>query len=257
MVAAMVAGVAIADDVAKTAQQTAAQLRDGAARAMEKRMRRTGGFLRRPDALDGKIVILDAQKTVPVGAYTNVLPLLNMLLRAPVEARTIAKPASVDTATDLLKSENAAVGVFVIDDTSMKVPMLVAPEAKWAIVNLAWLKAGEMRSAFVQSRMLKEVTRALMIVCGGANSTYEGSLMKAVVKPTDLDDLVNANPPIDVAGRTTPYLPALGVSPNPMTSYRVACREGWAPQPTNEYQKAIWDEFHTKPTEPIKIKKNK
>ena len=37
-------------------------------------------------------------------------------------------------------------------------------------------------------------------------------------------------------------------------TYRRACEQGWAPQPTNDVQKAIWAEFHTKPTEPMQIK---
>ena len=36
--------------------------------------------------------------------------------------------------------------------------------------------------------------------------------------------------------------------------YLVAVQEGWAPQPTNDVQKAIWDKVHALPTEPIKIK---
>ena len=39
-----------------------------------------------------------------------------------------------------------------------------------------------------------------------------------------------------------------------MVTYGRAVREGWAPAPTNEYQKAIWDKIHAMPTEPIKIK---
>ena len=38
------------------------------------------------------------------------------------------------------------------------------------------------------------------------------------------------------------------------TVYRKACEEGWAPQPTNDVQKAIWDKVHAMPTEPLKIK---
>ena len=39
-----------------------------------------------------------------------------------------------------------------------------------------------------------------------------------------------------------------------VSTYKKACEEGWAPNPTNEFQKAIWDKVHELPTEPIKIK---
>lgn len=37
---------------------------------------------------------------------------------------------------------------------------------------------------------------------------------------------------------------AKGIAPYVATTYRQACADGWAPAPTNEYQKAIWDSFH-------------
>ena len=42
--------------------------------------------------------------------------------------------------------------------------------------------------------------------------------------------------------------------PGKRSVYRKACEEGWAPAPTNDVQKAIWDKVHAMPTEPIKIK---
>jgi hypothetical protein len=46
----------------------------------------------------------------------------------------------------------------------------------------------------------------------------------------------------------------LGVLPAQRATYLKACEEGWAPAPTNDVQKAIWDKVHAMPTEPIKIK---
>ena len=36
-------------------------------------------------------------------------------------------------------------------------------------------------------------------------------------------------------------------------TYREACREGWAPPPTNDLQRAIWEETRKLPEKPIKI----
>ena len=37
---------------------------------------------------------------------------------------------------------------------------------------------------------------------------------------------------------------ALHVSAGGMVSYRQACKEGWAPAPTNDLQRGVWNEFH-------------
>ena len=48
-------------------------------------------------------------------------------------------------------------------------------------------------------------------------------------------------------------LPTYGLMPWKQTTYKKACQEGWAPAPTNEYQKAIWDKIHSVPANPMKI----
>ena len=35
--------------------------------------------------------------------------------------------------------------------------------------------------------------------------------------------------------------PKMGISPYRRVTYKMAVKEGWAPAPTNDYQKAIWD----------------
>ena len=45
--------------------------------------------------------------------------------------------------------------------------------------------------------------------------------------------------------------------PQEVTTYKKACQEGWAPNPTNEWQQAIWDETRQLPTKPIKIEFDK
>ena len=37
------------------------------------------------------------------------------------------------------------------------------------------------------------------------------------------------------------------------TTYAAACRMGWAPPPTNDIQRVIWDKVHAVPAKPMKI----
>ena len=52
-------------------------------------------------------------------------------------------------------------------------------------------------------------------------------------------------------------LPHTGFEPAVIATYETACREGWAPVPTNDVQRAIWaktlDEKERGPTNPIRI----
>ena len=50
-----------------------------------------------------------------------------------------------------------------------------------------------------------------------------------------------------MVGLYAAYLGALGVVPAETATYRQACREGWAPAPTNDVQRAIWDRYRAAP----------
>ena len=78
--------------------------------------------------------------------------------------------------------------------------------------------------------------------------------MSPISTITDLDKIANDAIPVDVVARVYKYLPLSGCNINTRVPYVLAVREGWAPAPTNEYQKAIWDKVHAMPTAPIKIK---
>ena len=49
------------------------------------------------------------------------------------------------------------------------------------------------------------------------------------------------------------YMAARGVTPHYRCPYFKACEEGWAPAPTNEYQRAVWEKVHAIPDKPMKI----
>ena len=38
-----------------------------------------------------------------------------------------------------------------------------------------------------------------------------------------------------------------------VATYKRACREGWAPTPTNDVQRAIWEKVHAIPDKPLTI----
>ena len=76
--------------------------------------------------------------------------------------------------------------------------------------------------------------------------------MAAIKEPKDLDKMLEAAP-VDAIQRAIESLKVYGVTPQEMSTYKKACQEGWAPAPTNEYQKAVWDKVHAAPKNPMKI----
>ena len=67
--------------------------------------------------------------------------------------------------------------------------------------------------------------------------------------------------PKDVTCRMAKYLKSRGVTSSVMTTYKSACEQGWAPAPTNDVQKAIWERAKSDkergPTNPIRIEATK
>ncbi len=143
--------------------------------------------------------------------------------------------------------------LFVIDDPKMP-SLLIAPEQKWAMVNVAPLKSGRgEKPAFYYARVQKELTRGFAMLAGASKSNYPQSLTGCVTKPEDLDKFADTSLPVDVVDRFAEYLKGYGIVPYQLKTYRQACKEGWAPEPDDDVRKAIWDEVHKLPTAPVKL----
>lgn len=140
--------------------------------------------------------------------------------------------------------------LFLVDMPEFPMSM-VAPESRWALMNVAPLKSE--KKAFFEARVKKETFRVLSYLLGVAGSKYQQCITGCVTKAEDLDDILEVKMPLEFEQRFERYLPGLGIVPWEKVSYKKACQEGWAPAPTNEYQKAIWDKVHTIPTNPLKI----
>lgn len=211
---------------------------------------RTGGRIARPGSLKGMIAVIDTQKKV---ASTNFAAVVRDLVGVTkLDVRYFAKEPGCP---EQLRTDcKADLAVIVVDDE--KAPTsLVALEDRWATVNVAKLGAGlatdEAKVKFRDSRARKELYRVFSLLCGGGSSQFKGTLMNCAT--FNEMDVCNEYMPMDVIGCAKEYLQKFGVEPEVTAAYSQACREGWAPQPTNKYQKAAWDRIHALPTKPIKI----
>ena len=225
----------------------------------EQQMARFGGFVEA--AYSGRrVYFIDAQRRVPAAVAEWIARQVGIALSLPTR---VVRPESaggdnVPTAIRLAREAGGDVGaaVAVVDVPDMPT-LLVAPEDGWAQVNLAALARDTPAAEVLEARLKKELWRAFILVFGGGNSQFEGDVMRPICSPRDLDAhdaLVSSPEPFNTVMSGAK---ARGVTPIRRTTYLSACREGWAPPPTNEFQKVIWEKVNAEkergPTNPLTI----
>lgn len=134
--------------------------------------------------------------------------------------------------------------------------LLCAPEEGWAQVNVAALKKDNPSDETLKSRVAKEMWRGFGYAVGCGNSVAQPCIMSEVADLAALDSLTNVVGP-EPNGKIGTTARQRGARIVRYTSYRRACEEGWAPAPTNDVQKAIYEQIkaeHSKePTKGLKI----
>ena len=211
-----------------------------------------GGTLTRPGALTGRAIVVNAQGVVPSDSLTNSIRTLNKSLNTQITVQD-SEPLHIEDMKGKVKELKAEEAVFLVNDSTCQSAIMIAPDDNWAIVNVAVLSADNAKPAFVAARTNKELMRAFLMLCGAFDSSYDDSVMRGIKGVNDLDKIVKVSPPLDVVGRVRKYLFARGVETRPPATYLKACQEGWAPPPTNDIQKAIWNRVHAIPDKPITI----
>lgn len=225
----------IAEEAKKITPEEAAAQRE-AKRA--EFMKKTGGRIDKPGSQQGFIAFVNTQKKLDQKNIAKVADWLASETRYNVKCvpGTAGEPEAVKTAA------KANLAVIVVDDAKAPV-MLIAPEDGWAVVNVAKLdrnlKTDAAKAKFFEKRCRQEILRAYSLLCGGGGSQFEGCPMNCA--KFENVDLCEEYIPYDLLGAQTRYLKELGITPLISASYAKACYDGWAPAPTNDTQKAIWE----------------
>lgn len=217
----------------------------------ERRMRTTGGLIDDYREYKGRFLYLNAQKLVaPEEVQDLTIGTMRDFFRAKFEL-VMVDGFELGRATEIMKTSEAQAAVFLIDDPLLPT-LLSAPEDKWTLVNVAKLASDKPDQKTLARRVRREMWRALAYTLGCA-SPDELCVMKPVHSLKDLDDL-SANalsrfPLMNIKEQ----LPKVGIGSIRSTTYKRACEEGWAPSPTNDYQRGVWNQVYETPSNPIKI----
>ena len=217
----------------------------------EQQMEKFGGFVE--PAYGGKyLYFVDSQGRIPAEAVEWVAGQVRIALSLPTRIERNAKgpqgPAALPP---------DAGGMITVVDIEGEPSLLVAPDNGWARVNVAALASDGVSAEVLEARFKKELWRAFVILFGGGNSFNDFDVMRPIRAPKDLDAckaLVSSPEPFNAV---LTGAKAAGITPVRRTTYLNAVRLGWAPAPTNEFQKAIWERVKADkergPTNPITI----
>lgn len=204
----------------------------------------SGGYIELVNT--GKVVqVINKDAACPEPAFGRLIEMFEKQVGVPFVTEAKKLQGKLD--------DNAAARVVVVSDDTTPV-LLCAPEDGWAVVNVKPLKADEPNDFAFRTRCEKEIMRGLGLALGCANSMAPPCVMTEFRALSDLDTIVKNYGP-DSQNKIFYTARFRGCQPKQYISYRRACQEGIAPAPTNDVQKAIWDEVHQLPSEPIVIKK--
>ena len=222
----------------------------------ERVLKKTGGFIHQ--AAEGPQTLLvdaRAKPTLTIDEVARVYKLATHL-DAQVEKEARGDVAPLDFAKAKMSARKPLMLVMIVDGCPGQPILSVFPEERVGIVNADKLKGGDDPSA-PELRVSKETWRAIGFVGGLGFSPAENDIMQPLYSLKELD--ANRYPfiqPMNMA-RMQKMWKRFGVKKERRIPYRVAVQEGWAEQPTNDYQRAIWEQVKAEkergPTNPITI----
>lgn len=214
---------------------------------------KSGGFVIKPGTGLGKILIRNEQRRVELSKLVAPVEYLRKYTKLPIEMID-AVPSSGVVSRKTVANSKANFLIIIKDDPNDESPLLVSPDCAWATINVAALAVDSPKKDVLESRLRKELSRGFSFLCGGVNTRYSLTPVNYCGSLQDLDKIDMDEVPADLIGRFKTYVAGYGVTPFHKTTYKSACKHGWASAPTNEIQKAIWNEVHQLPAAPLKIK---
>lgn len=214
---------------------------------------RTGGRVVKEGSGSGSFIFINAEKHVGAEYMKHMTSRIKKDYRVNLKTADVAD-VTMKNVADVIAKNGATIGLAFVECDECPNTVLLAPEQGWGIVNVKALGKDGATPEKVRSRAMKELVRVFCMVATGSGSQYPRSLLAPMRSLQDIDGATNDLIPPDVDQRISNAIYRTGVEPYVEATYLMACKEGWAPAPTNDNQRAIWNKIHELPSDPIKIK---
>ncbi len=222
----------------------------------ERRIARDGGLVTKPN-LGRKVYFVNAQSRIGGETVEDAASVVAEAINMPVATKALEPDGDVCAmARRTMGEKSAGAAVLLVEDDRLP-SIVVAPEKSWAAVNVTALAADFPPKSVLGVRVRKELTRAAAWALGAGESMMKPCIMQyePTLEALDANRLMLPSP--DPVMRMVNGAMARGIDTVRTDTYRRACQEGWAPAPTNDVQRAIWEQVRADkergPTKPITI----
>lgn len=200
----------------------------------------------------GTFLFVNAQSVVPEESFAKVVKRLSDDFNIDIKLVSGAEP-DIKTIPTRLAELKARGAIWIVNDPMLPI-VLAACENGWALLNVAQVLADSPSQDKIDRRIIRLVNRLFAYIHGAYDSTMMPQcVLKEAHGMEGIDGLICKDYSPEAFSKVSGYLAGAGYKQAKRGTYYDACEEGWAPAPTNDVQKAIWDKVHQMPTKPIKI----
>ena len=211
--------------------------------------RHTGGFITKREPNPGMFAFVNAQSGISDSVFAADISEMCRICKIDYVLTNRAVSVTLSNAIDALKETRANAALFIVEETSIPATILFAPESRWGIVNVAALKKDSPSAEALEKRIRREIWRGFSIVAGCYTTETPHCVLAPVASLRDLDNLDGNTFSPEPLPRMEKNLRRFGIKPYYRCSYKAAVKQGWAPSPTNDVQRAIWDAVQKKKSE--------
>jgi predicted Zn-dependent protease len=201
----------------------------------EKALMESGGPILMPER-GPYILLLNAQNKIDANVFDEEVAHAKRVFKYPFHSSATTNQWRQVAKDELTKGASV---VVVVAEMECDSSLVVLPSEQIAIVNINGLK-DEKESVF-NNRFHKELLRGIAYALGVGNTSNPICILKPVKSLEELDALQGNQLGPDALSAAMRVAKARGMSMMRMISYKAAVYQGWAPPPTNDYQKAVWD----------------
>lgn len=216
--------------------------------------RPSGGLVEKPHS--GNVFqVFNMQQDYPYDKLAALTETIRHRVLLPIECREIAERGNVqflELAANLVSQNGIGAIALVVNDSALPIE-LISPDGRWGILNVRPLKADTPSADLFERRFEKAYWGIVARTLGAGMSSFPGCVLVPFTTMKELDSIKAIQPCPEPYNKMIDTGKAYGIEVLTVTTYRSACRQGWAPKPTNDIQRTIWRQVHQIPDKPITI----